>query len=677
MTASDLSSAEAASDSASDLDVPSAGVESVESADAADSIRHILIGTAGHIDHGKTRLVGCLTGVDTDRLPEEKARGISIDLGFAHWEADGFQFGLIDVPGHEKFVKNMVAGATGVNVALLVIAADDGVMPQTREHLEIMDLLQISTGVIAITKTDLVDPDFIELVEAEIEETVAGTFLEGAPLVPVSSETGEGIETLKSTLIEVARGVTLRESEPVFRMPVDRAISLPGHGTIVTGSVISGQVRAGDTLELWPEGREVRVRSVQNHGADSDDAGARQRTAINLAGVKYDEVSRGVELATAGLLQPTRRLLVDLKLLSSSPLQLKDRMELNLHLGTREVPARVMLKGRLLKPGERGYAELRLSEDIVAAHAQPFILRRVSPALTVAGGRVLDPWLPDGKRIRDLQLAGAALDQPDERARLSGLVANLDDIPETPLAALWRAGVGSRRYKELVEELTAEGTIVQIGEQGRSIPIHKQRLESLARTLVKTIREELEKRQPRRTLPRATIVSACREIMRPVLLEAVLSQLVSSGELVVTGGNLGPADAQAQLTKAQRVARDSLLEQVQAAGLTPPTFKQLGESLGQSRDVLSMLLALCVEEGLVVAVSDDLHFAPEAIEEGRVVCEGVFAEQSEATMSQLREAWGISRKFAVPLCEYYDTVEITRRTGDVRVSGPKLGVALG
>ena len=648
-----------------------------DSVDPVTSVKHILIGTAGHIDHGKTRLVGRLTGVDTDRLPEEKARGISIDLGFAHWQADGFQFGLIDVPGHEKFVKNMVAGATGVNVALLVIAADDGVMPQTREHREIMDLLGIGTGVVAITKTDLVEPDFVELVEAEIEETVAGTFLEGAPLVPVSSETGEGIETLKETLLEAARGVKLPESEPVFRMPVDRAISLPGHGTIVTGSVISGQVSAGDTLELWPEGREVRVRSVQNHGADSDDAGVRQRTAINLAGVKYDEVARGVELATAGLMQPTRRLLVDLKLLSSSPLQLKDRMELNLHIGTREVPARVMLKGRQLKPGEQGYAELRLAEDIVAAHAQRFILRRVSPALTVAGGRVLDPWLPVGKRIRDLQLAGAALDQDDERARLSGLVSTLDDIPETPLAALWRAGVGSRRYEELVDELTDDGTIVRVGSGDRPIPIHAERLGALAGTVMKTIREELEKRQPRRTLPRATVASACREILRPALLEAVLTHLVSSGELVATGSNLGPADAQVQLTKAQRAARDTLLEQVQAAALTPPTFKELCESLGQSRDQLQALLSLCVEEGLVVAVSDELHFDPAAIEQGRSICVDVFADEGEVTMSQLREAWGISRKFAVPLCEYYDAVEITVRQGDVRVPGPKLMTALG
>jgi len=610
-------------------------------------------------------------------LPEEKARGISIDLGFAHWESDGFQFGLVDVPGHEKFVKNMVAGATGVNLALLVIAADDGVMPQTREHLEIMDLLQIGAGVVAITKIDLAEPDFVELVEAEIEETVAGTFLEGAPIIPVSSETGEGIETLKATLLEAARHIQLPESEPVFRMPVDRAISLPGHGTIVTGSVISGQVKAGDTLELWPEGREVRVRSVQNHGTDSDDAGVRQRTAINLAGVKYDEVSRGVELATAGLLQPTRRLLVDLKLLSSSPFGLKDRMELNLHIGTREVPARVILKGKPLKPGERGYAELRLAEDVVAAHAQRFILRRVSPALTVAGGRVLDPWLPVGKRIRDLEQAGRALDQADERARLSGLVATLDDIPETPLAALWRAGVGSRRYEELVEELTGLGTIVQVGVRDRKFPIHGERLESLCGTVMKTIREELEKRQPRRTLPRATVLSACREIMRPALLDAVLTHLLERGDLVAPGDNLGPADAQAQLTKAQRAARDDLLQQVEASGLTPPTFKELCASLGQSKDGLQALLALCAEDGLVVAVSDDLHFHPAAIERGREVCAEVLAAEGEVTMSQLREAWGISRKFAVPLCEYFDAADVTVRQGDVRVAGPRLSEARG
>ena len=287
-------------------------------------LKPILLGTAGHIDHGKTRLVGRLTGIDTDRLPEEKARGISIDLGFAHFETGGFRFGVVDVPGHERFVRNMVAGATGFNVALLVVAADDGVMPQTREHLEIMDLLGISAGLVAVTKIDVVDPDLVELAQLDVEESVAGTFLEGAPVIPVSSETGEGLDTLKATLLEVCQGITLPETLPLFRMAIDRVFSITGHGTVLTGSVVSGDVHAGDTLQLWPEGRELRVRSVEHHGEQSDQAGSRQRTAINLAGLKHEDVSRGCELATPGYLQTTRRLLVDLRVLSSSPIPLKE-----------------------------------------------------------------------------------------------------------------------------------------------------------------------------------------------------------------------------------------------------------------------------------------------------------------------------------------------------------------
>ena len=339
--------------------------------------KHILIGTAGHIDHGKTRLVGKLTGINTDRLPEEQARGISIELGFAHFEQDGIQFGVVDVPGHERFVKNMVAGATGVNLAMLVIAADDGVMPQTREHLEIMQLLGIPAGLIALTKIDLVEPDYVELVAADIADLLKGTFLEGCPIVPVSSETGAGLDELKQTLVRIARDVELPESLELFRMPIDRVFSVAGHGTVVTGSVMSGSATAGETLELLPQQREVRVRGVQHHGQQADNAAARQRTAINLAGVKTEEVVRGMELASIGYLLPTKRMLVELRNLSSSPLVLKDRLVFNLHLGTCEVLARINLKGRTLVPGETGFAELRTKEPIVAAHGQRFILRRI------------------------------------------------------------------------------------------------------------------------------------------------------------------------------------------------------------------------------------------------------------------------------------------------------------
>ena len=638
--------------------------------------KHILIGTAGHIDHGKTRLVGRLTGIDTDRLPEEKTRGISIDLGFAHWELDGFQFGIVDVPGHERFVKNMVAGATGVNLALLVVAADDSIMPQTREHLEIMDLLGVKTGMVAITKTDVVDSEFVELVKAEIEEVIAGTFLEGCPVVPVSSETGAGIEELKSTLTQVARGIQIPETDQLFRMPIDRAISLPGHGTIVTGSVLSGDVHPGDTLELLPEGREVRVRSVQNHGVDAHDAGARQRTAINLAGVKHEDVSRGQELATAGYLRPTRRMLVQLRSLASSSVLLKDRIELNLHLGTREVSARIILKGRQLKAGERSYAELRLKEPAVATHAQRFILRRISPQLTVAGGTVLDPFIAPKKRVKDFEEYGRALDTDSDIDRLSTILGQHDGIEESPLEAAWRAGIPTARYTELMEHLKSDGILLHLGSSDRPILIHRDRLAALSASVQKTIREELARQQPRRSLPRNTLNTACRDITQPALLDALFEHLLATKQLVSVGPNLGPADAQVNLTKNQQQTQTRLLKQIANDGLTPTTSKELATALDQKLDQVEILLSLSVEEGLLVKVAEGLHFSPESLEQARGLCENLLAEIGEATMAQLRDAWSVSRKFSVPLCEHFDELGITVRKGDVRVAGPNISKPL-
>ncbi len=638
----------------------------------ASKARHILIGTAGHIDHGKTRLVGQLTNINTDRLPEEKARGISIDLGFAHWEAGGFRFGVVDVPGHERFVKNMVAGATGVNVALLVIAADDSVMPQTREHLEIMDLLAINTGAVAITKTDLVDEEMVELVQDEIEETVAGTFLEGCPVVPVSSETGAGIDQLKATLLEIAETVETVESHELFRMPIDRVFSITGHGTVVTGSVASGEVAAGEILEMLPEGREVRVRSVQSHGTQNDDAGARQRTAINLAGVKNEEIARGHELATPGYLKSTMRMVVELRSLSSSPIVLKDRLELNLHLGTCEVPVRIILKGRQLKAGERCYAELRAKQPFVATYGQRFILRRISPAITVAGGTVLDPYIPPHKRIKDLQAYGVALDTTSEAERLSALLIQADTVGDSPHEATWRVGISSKKYEELIDSLKQQKLLMHIGSKDRRMLIHRKRLKSLAGSVMKTIKEELARHQPRRALPRNTLNTACREIAAPGLLDAVFAYLITKSELVQIGSNLGPADGQVKLTKNQQQARTQSLEAITQSGLKPPTLKELAASTGQKPAEIETLLNLSVEDGLLVKIADGLFFTPEAIEQARGMCENVLNELGEATMSQLREAWGVSRKFAVPICEHLDQLQVTTRTGDVRIAGPRI-----
>ena len=636
----------------------------------------ILIGTAGHIDHGKTRLVGRLTGVNTDRLPEEKSRGISIDLGFAHFEAGGFRFGVVDVPGHERFVRNMVAGATGINIAVLVVAADDGVMPQTREHLEIMDLLGIQAGLVALTKTDLVDPEMVELAQLDVEESVSGTFLEGCPVIPVSSETGEGIDDLRAAIVDLCSQIELPQTLPVVRMAIDRVFSITGHGTVVTGSVISGEVHVGDSLELWPEGREVRVRSVQRHGESSDEAGSRQRTAINLAGLKQDEVQRGFELATPGYLKPTRRLIVDLRLLSSSPMALKDRIEVSLHMGTREVFARVILKGRRLEPGQRGIAELRLAEPVVAAWGQHFILRRTSPAITIGGGHVLDPAIPNTQRLRDIEALGTALQSDSPAERLAVRLEQRDSIDRADLSLASSVGIMPDELQRLLDELRDANEIVQLGRGDKATEILQRRLDALAKSVLRTIREEVLRHQPRRSLPKPTLLTACRDITSTSLLESVIALLVKQKQLVQIGENFGPADLQVQLTKAQRRARDEMLERVASGGLAPPMSKELAGDVGQKVPDAEQLLNLTVEDGLLHRVADGLYLTPQALETARQKTKEAISELGPVTMAQLRDAWGVTRKHAVPLCEYLDEIGIAKRDGDTRVAGPDIDRSL-
>lgn len=636
------------------------------------ALQHVVIGTAGHIDHGKTRLVGKLSNIDTDRLPEEKARGISIDLGFAHWESGGFQFGIIDVPGHERFVKNMVAGATGVNLALLVVAADDGVMPQTREHLEIMDLLGVQTGVVAITKTDLVDEEFAELVSAELEDLTAGTFLEGCPIIPVSSETGEGIDRLRETLAEVATGNKWPQPRPYFRMPIDRVFSIEGHGTVVTGTVLSGDVQPGETLELLPKQIPVRVRSVQNHSESTQESGPRQRTAVNLGGVKADQIERGDELADAEYLQPTRRLLVNLRSLSGPGITIKHRGHFMLHLGTSETPARVILKSGPLPPGETCYAELRLAAPVVAEYGQRYILRRQSPALTVAGGAILDPHIEPRRRIKNLGQYCERLDQPDEIARLSCVYSHQDSVDTSKKLGAWRAGIAPGNFDAVLDTLKKQGELLTLGHRERRLLVHRERVESLKQSVLKRIRGELSRHQPRRALPKSTLLTACRNMTHRELLEAVFERLLKNGLLVRVGENIGPADAQVHLTKRQRANRDELLQKIHAGQLSPPSLKDLAGELKQGIDQLQPLVHLCTEDGLLIRISDEIYFTPEAVDNAREICGDYLAESGPATMSQLREAWGNSRKYAVPLCEYFDEQQITVRDGDVRHAGPRI-----
>ena len=637
---------------------------------AASDTRHVLVGTAGHIDHGKTRLVAALTGIDTDRLPEEKSRGISIDLGFARWQAPGFDFGVVDVPGHEKFVRNMVAGATGINIGLLVVAADDGVMPQTREHLDIMDLLGISRGIVAITKTDLVDAEFVELVASEVEDLVDGTFLTGCPIVPVSGHTGDGIVELQSELSKTASTIDWPETTRVFRMPIDRVFSKSGHGTVVTGSVMSGGLQPGDVVELLPDQRELRVRRVEIHGFESDTTGARRRTAINLAGVSTEELHRGQEIATPGYLEPTQRLLVEVRCLRTTRVELKDRTELDLHLGTSEVRARLATRGQRLSPGENGVVELRTLEPVVATWGQRFILRQPSPALTLAGGVVLDSGIPAGTRLRSPQELAKRLRTESGADRLAALLAQSEDALD-PLLAARRVGVWPENYDACLDQLQQNGELVPIGGNA-FVPVHRDRLSALTKSVLKTIREELARNQPRRSLSPQAIRSACRGIASERVLTAVIEELIEKKELKPLGPNLSPADAEANLTKKQKQALATMLDEITSAGPAPPSFKQLIATTGRSSDEVAALLNLCVEDRLLMRVSDDFHYSPTALDTVRLACAELLDDESGKTMSEIRDALGITRKHAVPLCEFLDACGVTHRDGDVRFAGPNI-----
>jgi selenocysteine-specific elongation factor len=530
--------------------------------------------------------------------------------------------------------------------------------------------------VVAITKVDAVDRDLVPLVATEITDLVAGTFLEGCPIVPVSSRTGEGIERLSAALVETAGRCRLDDREAPFRMPIDRAFSVAGHGTVVTGSVLAGEVRPGDALELLPAQRTVRVRGIQLHGRPMDGSRPRRRTALNLGGIKVDELARGHELATPGYLHPARRLLVRLVCLSSAPIALRDRWHAKLHLGTNEATARLIFEGGPLSPGAHGYAELRTDRPVTAAYGQRFILRRPSPALTVGGGVILDPGVESRRRLTDVSRSGKALDTADDLERLSLYLSGRDEVDRSPLSAAWKVGIPPESHSSLIDELETRGALVRITQGEPRRLVHRERLQALSTAVLRRIRSELRLQQPRHALPRRVLASACRPLADPALIDAALDSLLRGGQLVAVGANLGPADMQVRLTKNQSATRARILERIVGAGLMPPNLRELATDLEQEPEAIATLLALCVEEGALVEIDDGLYFPLGALEQARRICRAALESLGAATISQLREAWGVTRKYSFPLCLYLDARQVTVREGDLRRAGPRLNEAL-
>lgn len=628
----------------------------------------IVIGTAGHIDHGKSSLVLALTGTDPDRWQEEKERGVTIDLGFARFELeDGRSVGLIDVPGHEKFVRNMVAGASGIDLVMLVVAADDGVMPQTREHLAIMQLLGVSRGVVALTKIDLVDEELVELAEEDVRETVAGTFLEGAPVQRVSAISGEGIEDLRQLLASQARLVTPRPASGVFRMPVQRVFTAKGFGTILTGVPTSGSVHTGDVLEVLPGGHRGKVRGLEAYHSRTDEARAGHSTAINLTDVDFHAVDRGHVVATPGYYRPVRMAGARLTALASCSQPIRDRSAVRVHTGTAETVGEVvLLDAEELAPGETCLAQLRLEQDLVCAPGDRFVLRLASPLVTLGGGIILEESRHRLKRFKKFVIAelshqAQSLDSPkalleSTLARHQGLV----DVAELTVAIKRSRG----EVREMLAELEAAGEVA--APLGGERWLHRRVLSQAVDAAVDTVTEWFAANPLRTVMDVRQLRSSSG--METELLDSALAVAETEKRLTrQSGGRLGLPGREAQLDGESASLLTALVTKLEEAGLAPPAFCDLAEALGCGKPELEALVQLLVDRAQAVRLSPEMVMAAGALERARAAVVANCERNGSLVIPELRDALGTTRKFLIPILEYLDTAGVTLRQGGHRV----------
>ena len=628
----------------------------------------LVVGTAGHIDHGKSSLIKALTGTDPDRLAEEKSRGITIELGFAQLQLpSGRSMGVVDVPGHEKFVRQMVAGATGIDVVLLVVAADDGIMPQTREHLAIIDLLGIERGVVAITKTDVADSDWVGLVREEVEALLAGTSIQGAPIVPVSAQTGAGLDDLLRELDGIADAAPSRQAALPMRLPVDRVFTISGAGTVVTGTMWSGTAAKDDPVEVYPGGRTGRLRGVQVHSESVTKAQAGQRVALNIAGLDTDDISRGDVIAAPGSLTVTDRFDARLTYLgfpgSDKPLESGTRM--HVHHGTREVLGRVLfMDAEELTPGSSGLVQIRLEEPLAPRYGDRFIVRSYSPVYTVGGGVVLDVLPPRRTRLRDHErelleallagdLSAASLGLLAARAMpmTSAEVANALGVPRAGVADELNRAAGLERLKVGAEAYFVTGEAIE------------SLIESIGREL-----EAFHAADPKATgMAAAALRDKVDRRLGPKVFEAVLERAVAAGVAAVDGGAVRHPTAAVSALADLESAIAAFGPIIEKAGHAPPGIQELAAQAGVDLQVARKALTKMVADGSVVRLGNELHFSAAAVQAIKERLVPYLQEHGAATTSELREALGSTRKYIIPLLEYFDAQGLTRREGDTRV----------
>ena len=629
-------------------------------------MKHVVVGTAGHIDHGKTALVKALTGIDTDRLPEEKARGITIDLGFAFLEEPpGPIIEIVDVPGHERFVKNMLAGVGGIDLAMLVVAADEGVMPQTREHLAICSLLHIKGGLVVLTKTDLVDPDWLELVRDDVGTLVRATFLAGAPILAVSAKTGDGLAELRAALRRLAEAVEPRSLDQLPRLPIDRVFTVRGFGTVVTGTLRGGRLAVDDRVQVYPGGVETKIRGLQTHGHPVTEAFAGQRTAVNLQGVERAAVERGDVVGLAGTLVPT--VLVDgtLELLGDAPRAIKSRTRVRFHVGTREIMARVLLLDTAeLEPGQTAFARFRLEAPLVALPGDRFVVRSYSPVVTIGGGTILDVNPPRFKRKAPALAAHLGLLQTGSPAEVVEEHVRHVGAAGTRLATLLgRVPFGPEQLRGVLDHLVAQGRVLVVEREWYLHPESSARLRGQALTALEAFHRgnPLKPGMSREEL-RVRAGGADERVFA-----ALVAGLLSEGVVATDRDKIRLAAHQVRLTPEQQRIVDRVEQEFVKAEASPPSPEEALGHAGVSGGDEHELFQFLVEGKRLVRVKESLYFHAAALDAIQDKVVALLRERKEIGPGDIKDLLGISRKYAIPLLEYLDARRVTVRMGEKRV----------
>lgn len=631
-------------------------------------MKSVIVGTAGHIDHGKTALVKALTGIDADRLEEEKRRGITIDIGFAHLEiptADGneMRLGFVDVPGHEKFVRNMLAGIGGIDLVLLVIAADEGIKPQTREHFDICRLLSIQRGITVLTKSDSVDRETLDVVRMEVEEFLRGSFLDVAksPILAVSSLTRAGIEELKRALLDVVSQIPARDSGALARLPIDRVFTMKGFGTVVTGTLISGGISREDELELFPSGRKLRVRGIQVHGTAADQAVAGQRTALNLVGASTSDLARGMSLAAPNTFHGGKRVDVLLTLLPSAK-PLKDRARVHLHVYTAEVIAEVRLYGsKEVKPGEQAFAQLRMEEHGLLLPGDRFIIRHFSPVITIGGGWVLDANPPSKVKKDEAEnfLREIAMATPE--AALEARVARRGRQALSVSEAVAETGLPARVIQRYLSKAVQSGDIVCAAD----VFVHRAAFDSLKSQLTKRVEDFQAKSPLVAGLSRKELQESFNT--RSEVFSAALDALVKEKKLEFAGELVRLPGRGVVMKDEEAESKKSIEQAFASAGLAVPALKDVLNALKVDRARAQKIVTLMLRDKVLVKVSDDLVFHSSALQRLREQMASQKAKSPNIDVGRFKELTGVSRKYAIPLLEYLDRERVTRRVGNERI----------